>query len=102
MPDTGVASDANASDAETPLDAATDATANADASHDAGSTSDSRCPAYPAMPDAACTGVLPDTTPTVCDGHITTTDASYTDCLFPDGIVINANVKNVQITNSKI
>lgn len=54
------------------------------------------------MPDAACTGVVPGTTLKDCDGRITQSNATYTDCLFPDGVMIGPKVKNVQISNSKI
>lgn len=71
-----------------------------DGGNDGGS--DTRCPAYPAMPDASCTGVLPGTTLAECDGVITEASATFTDCLFPDGIVIGPNVVSLQITSSKI
>lgn len=85
-------------DAEARRDAGSDSGSDADAGLD----SDSRCPAYPAMPDAMCTGVIPGTQLKVCDGRITRSDATYTGCLFPDGVAIAASVKNLEISNSKI
>ncbi len=83
-------------------DTGSDGDAGSDAGADAGTDADSRCPAYPAMPDANCTGVIPGTQLKQCDGRVTQVNASYEDCLFPDGVVISANVKTLEIKNSKI
>ncbi|HEY6562309.1 MAG TPA: hypothetical protein VI072_33810 [Polyangiaceae bacterium] len=54
------------------------------------------------MPDAACTGIIPGTALTTCNGLITSSSSTYKNCLFPSGVIIGSNVKNVQISNSKI
>ena len=56
------------------------------------------CPAFPAMPDAACTGVPPNTTLRSCSGTLTT--GTYDSCLFSGGVYVTGN--NVTITRSRI
>lgn len=65
-------------------------------------TGSSRCPAYPAFPDASCTGVIAGTQLTNCSSNITQANAVYTNCLFQNGLALGTNAKNVKITNSRI
>lgn len=62
----------------------------------------SRCPAYPAYPDAACTGTLPGATLQACSSNITQSNLVLDKCLFSNGVGIAATAKNVKITNSKV
>ena len=60
----------------------------------------SRCPALPSYPDANCTGVIPGTTLTACNGNLSTSNAVYDKCLFSNGVTVTG--KNITITNSRI
>jgi len=57
------------------------------------------CPAFPAMPDAACTGVPPGVTLHACSSTISAA-GTYDSCLFTGGVYINA--RNVTITRSRV
>lgn len=58
------------------------------------------CPAFPAFPDASCTGVPAGVTLHACNGEITTAGAKLDSCLFTGGVTIAA--ANVEITRSKV
>lgn len=65
-------------------------------------SSGGRCPAYPAFPDASCTGPLSGTTFTSCSLNITQANATYDNCIFNGDIQIAPTAKNVKINNSVI
>lgn len=60
----------------------------------------SRCPAFPAFPDADCTGLIPGTALTNCSTTLSTANATYDKCVFNGGVDVNAN--NITITNSRV
>ncbi len=58
------------------------------------------CPAFPAMPDASCTGVPVGTALKACSNTLNVAGATYDGCLFSGSISVQAN--NITIKNSKI
>lgn len=63
----------------------------------------SRCPAFPAMPDASCTGVIAGTALKDCgSGRIilSTPDAVYEGCRFAGEVIVMA--KNITLRNSLV
>lgn len=61
---------------------------------------DRACPAFPAFPDASCTGVIPGTVLKNCNGMVQQDNVVLEGCLFTGGVTIEA--RNVTIKNSKI
>lgn len=60
------------------------------------------CPAFPAFPDASCTGVPAGTTLTPCSGNITQANLVLDGCLFSGGVYLGPDADNVTIKNSKV
>ncbi len=58
------------------------------------------CPAFPAMPDASCTGVPVGIVLRSCSNTLNVAGATYDGCLFRGSISVQAN--NITIKNSKI
>lgn len=58
------------------------------------------CPAWPAVPDASCTGVPPGITLRSCSNYLSTAGATYDGCLFSGQVTVAAS--NITIKNSKV